>query len=151
MIPGHDSEIDEPHTGQKGNEMSRRRPGITYDHNKGKKVHRDKQLDHAPGQTTCHVCDARARGLSLQEIADAIGISHTTVRTHTIGIVTPRERAHAEAKRLLAAGLPYREITERTGIFPSQLAIWNKREQLSHRLPGNTGNTGPRRGYAVAV
>lgn len=84
----------------------------------------------------CVICDARARGLSLQDIADSVGVSHTTIRTHTLGVETPSQKARRASLELLAAGVPYREITRRTGIFPSALVALNRRHELSVRKIG---------------
>lgn len=84
----------------------------------------------------CIVCSAREKGMSYQEIAEAIGTSATPVREHVRHIKTPQQRAREAAVALIAAGVPYREITRRTGIFPSALAAMNRRLGLSVRKIG---------------
>lgn len=84
----------------------------------------------------CVVCSARERGLTLQEIADTIGTSPTPVRLHTLHIKTPQQKAREASLALLQAGVPYREIQSRTGIFPSALAQMNRRLALSVRKIG---------------
>lgn len=85
---------------------------------------------------SCSLCEARARGLSIREIAEVVGMSENPVRLHVLHVKTPQQKAREEAQALIAAGVPYREITRLTGIFPSALVALNRRHELSVRKIG---------------
>lgn len=96
---------------------------------------RTPQLQNHMGDP-CIVCAAREKGMSYREIAEVIGLSETPVRTHVLHIRTPQQKAREASLALIAAGMPYLEITRRTGIFPSVLTALNRRHGLSVRKVG---------------